>query len=162
MICTETRTLNLADLQVFQGPPADLSFAKVFDVECGKWNAVRVDDDVKVPSNALTILIRFGGVTLCPEFGAEVEETYRTLDLPIYKPVTPQSRLDTWVKRKCLCEIRTVYWGKVCSHIVRTAYSYSGKLGAGPSAPKDVLYHHYAFVPGPVDFRNDTQGASQW
>ena len=163
MICTETKTLKLADLQVFQSPPADLSFAKVFDVESGKWSAIRIDDDdVQVPSNVSTVLMRFGGVTSCPDFGAEVEETYRTLDLPIYKPVTPPSRLDTWAKRRCLCEIRTVYWGKVCKRIAWTAYSYSGRLGAGPSAPKNILYHYYAFVPGRLDFRNDAQGASRW
>ena len=89
--------LKLADLQEFQRAANNVAFGKVFNVESGRWAAIHIeDDDVKVPTAMSTLLVRFGGVTSCPGFGAELEEIYRSLDLPLYKPLTPPSRLDTW------------------------------------------------------------------
>ncbi|EJF61436.1 hypothetical protein DICSQDRAFT_170188 [Dichomitus squalens LYAD-421 SS1] len=137
-VSTKTPTIRLTDLRIIRAVDDDVAFVKMFDVENGTWKAIRiVEDGIKLPGAMSTLLVRVGGVTSCPEFGAELEEIYRSLEFPRYTPTTPPTTLITPITKQWLVEIRVVFWDKVCGssrHVVirtipgATSFAQDGSL----------------------------------
>ena len=107
-------TILLREITLLTSGADPVSFVSAFDVESGRWNKLRVEEDhLVIPGGINTVLMRNPGVLSCPEFGEELENIYRQLPLPSYEPQVPPSELTTPEQKRLLVEKRVVLWEKV-------------------------------------------------